>query len=49
MTLFKALIDIPEKVQRCDFVLNLTTGLAEEAISQTLEQSVVTSASAECC
>ncbi len=42
MTLMKDLIDIPEKVQRGDFVLNLSTGLADEAISQTLEQYVVT-------
>jgi hypothetical protein len=42
MTLIKDLIDIPEKVQRGDFVLNLSSGLAEEAISQTLEQYVVT-------
>jgi hypothetical protein len=42
MTLIKDLIDIPEKVQRGDFVLNLSTGLAAEAISQTLEQYVVT-------
>ncbi|WP_444941913.1 hypothetical protein ACJJI3_06510 [Microbulbifer sp. ZKSA004] len=42
MTLIKELIDIPEKVQHGDFVLNLSTGLAEEAVSQTLEQYVVT-------
>lgn len=42
MTLIKELIDIPEKVQRGDFVLNLSSGLAETAISQTLEQYVVT-------
>ena len=38
----KDLIEIPEKVQHGDFVLNLSTGLAEEAISQTLDQYVVT-------
>lgn len=42
MTLIKDLIEIPEKVQRGDFVLNLSSGLAENAISQTLEQYVVT-------
>lgn len=42
MTLIKDLIEIPEKVQRGDFVLNLSTGLAEESITQTLEQYVVT-------
>jgi len=42
MTLIKDLIAIPEKVQRGDFVLNLSSGLAEAAISQTLEQYVVT-------
>ncbi|UZE96940.1 hypothetical protein [Alkalimarinus alittae] len=42
MTLIKDLIDIPEKVQRGDFVLNLSSGLAEEAIAQTLAQYVVT-------
>ena len=42
MTLIKDLINIPEKVQRGDFVLNLSSGLAEEAIQQTLDQYVVT-------
>jgi hypothetical protein len=42
MTLIKELIEIPEKVQRGDFVLNLSSGLADAAISQTLEQYVVT-------
>jgi hypothetical protein len=42
MTLIKELIEIPEKVQRGDFVLNLSTGLAKEAVSQTLNQYVVT-------
>ncbi|MBR9910596.1 MAG: cell division protein ZapE [Gammaproteobacteria bacterium] len=42
MTLMKDLIEIPEKVQRGDFVLNLASGLAESAISQTLDQYVVT-------
>ncbi|MFT6903642.1 MAG: hypothetical protein ACJAS1_000286 [Oleiphilaceae bacterium] len=42
MTLIKDLIHIPEKVQRGDFVLNLSSGLAEEAIQQTLDQYVVT-------
>jgi hypothetical protein len=31
-TLIKDLIDIPERVQRTDFVLNLTYGLAPEAV-----------------
>jgi len=42
MTLIKDLIEIPEKVQRGDFVLNLSSGLADEAIQQTLDQYVVT-------
>ena len=42
MTLIKELIEIPEKVQRGDFVLNLSAGLEESAVSQTLEQYVVT-------
>ncbi len=42
MTLIKDLIEIPEKVQRGDFVLNLSTGLAKEAVKQTLDQYVVT-------
>ncbi|WP_372835838.1 DUF6079 family protein, partial [Pontibacterium sp.] len=42
MTLMKDLIDIPEKVQRGDFVLNLSSGLAPEAIDQTLRDYVVT-------
>lgn len=42
MTLIKDLIEIPEKVQRGDFVLNLSTGLAKESVGQTLEQYVVT-------
>lgn len=42
MTLIKELIEIPEKVQRGDFVLNLSSGLEDEAVSQTLEQYVVT-------
>lgn len=42
MTLIKDLIEIPEKVQRGDFVLNLSSGLADEAVSQTLAQYVVT-------
>lgn len=42
MTLMKDLIAIPEKVQRGDFVLNLSQGLADEAIDQTLRDYVVT-------
>ncbi len=42
MTLIKDLIEIPENVQRGDFVLNLSSGLAETAVSQTLAQYVVT-------
>lgn len=42
MTLMKDLINIPEKVQRGDFVLNLSSGLAPEAIDQTLKDYVVT-------
>jgi hypothetical protein len=33
-TLIKDLIDIPERVQRTDFVLNLTYGLAPEAVER---------------
>ncbi|TMU14881.1 phage resistance protein [Halomonas sp. ATBC28] len=42
MTLIKELIEIPEKVQRGDFVLNLSQGLESDAIHQTLAQYVVT-------
>lgn len=42
MPLIKDLIHIPEKVQRGDFVLNLSTGLAQESVHQTLAQYVVT-------
>lgn len=42
MTLIKELIHIPEKVQRGDFVLNLSQGLQAEAIQQTLSEYVVT-------
>ena len=42
MTLIKELIDIPEKVQRGDFVLNLAHGLEENAVDETLAQYVVT-------
>ncbi|MGM0694049.1 MAG: DUF6079 family protein [Pseudomonadota bacterium] len=42
MTLIKELIEIPEKVQRGDFVLNLSQGLEGDAIHQTLAQYVVT-------
>lgn len=42
MTLIKDLIDIPERVQKGDFVLNLSTGLAEVAVADTLAQYVVT-------
>ncbi|WP_210386920.1 hypothetical protein [Ectothiorhodospira sp. PHS-1] len=40
--LMKALIHIPERVQRGDFVLNLSHGLEGEAVQQTLDQYVVT-------
>jgi hypothetical protein len=42
MTLIKELIEIPEKVQRGDFVLNLSHGLEGDAVHQTLAQYVVT-------
>lgn len=42
MPLMKALIHIPERVQRGDFVLNLSHGLEGEAVQQTLDQYVVT-------
>lgn len=42
MTLLKDLIDIPEKVQRGDFVLNQSNGLEGDAVQQTLNQYVVT-------
>jgi hypothetical protein len=42
MTLIKELIEIPASVQKGDFVLNLSSGLAENAVSQTLAQYVVT-------
>lgn len=42
MPLLRELIDIPEKVQSGDFVLNLSTGLEPAAIKQTLDQYVVT-------
>ena len=42
MTLIKELIAIPEKVQRGDFVLKLSEGLAAAAIEQTLQDYVVT-------
>lgn len=42
MTLIKELIEIPEKVQRGDFVLNLSQGLEGDAVHQTLAQYVVT-------
>ena len=42
MTLIKDLIEIPERVQRGDFVLNLASGLEADAVDQTLEQYVVT-------
>ncbi len=48
MTLIKELIHIPEKVQRGDFVLNLTTGLEADAIDQTLKDYVVTPQLAKC-
>ena len=41
MTLIKDLIQIPERVQRGDFVLNLASGLEVEAIEQTFKDSVV--------
>jgi hypothetical protein len=42
MTLIKELIEIPEQVQRGDFVLNLSNGLEGSAVHQTLAQYVVT-------
>ena len=42
MTLIKELGEIPEKVQRGDFVLNLSHGLEGNAVHQTLAQYVVT-------
>ncbi|MGM8930219.1 phage resistance protein [Salinicola halophyticus] len=42
MPLIKELIEIPEKVQRGDFVLNLSQGLEGDAVHQTLAQYVVT-------
>ena len=48
MTLVKDLIPIPERVQRGDFVLNLTTGLAPGAAEQTLAEYVVTEQLAGC-
>lgn len=48
MTLIKELIDIPEKVQRGDFVLNLASGLERDAIEQTLKEYVVTPQLAKC-
>ena len=48
MTLIKELIDIPEKVQRGDFVLNLASGLEKDAIEQTLKEYVVTPQLAKC-
>jgi hypothetical protein len=46
--LIKELIHTPEKVQRGDFVLNLASGLAPEAIEQTLAEYVVTPQLARC-
>jgi hypothetical protein len=48
MTHIKELIDIPEKVQRGDFVLNLASGLEADAIEQTLRDYVVTPQLARC-
>lgn len=48
MTLLKELINIPEKVQRGDFVLNLASGLEADAIEQTLKDYVVTPQLARC-
>lgn len=48
MTLIKELIYIPEKVQRGDFVLNLASGLEDDAIDQTLKDYVVTPQLAKC-
>jgi hypothetical protein len=42
MPLLADLIDIPESVQRDDFVLKLTAGVADEAAAQTLGSYVVT-------
>ncbi len=46
--LIKDLIPIPERVQRGDFVLNLASGLAPEAVGQTLKDYVVTPQLARC-
>ena len=46
--LIKDLIHIPERVQRGDFVLNLASGLAPEAVEQTLKDYVVTPQLARC-
>ncbi len=48
MTHIKELIEIPEKVQRGDFVLNLASGLEADAIEQTLRDYVVTPQLARC-
>jgi len=48
MTLIKDLIQIPERVQRGDFVLNLASGLEAEAIDRTLRDYVVTQQLARC-
>ncbi|WP_213455829.1 phage resistance protein [Thiocapsa sp.] len=46
--LIKDLIHIPERVQRGDFVLNLASGLEEDAVEQTLRDYVVTPQLARC-
>ncbi len=46
MPLIKELIEIPEKVQRGDFVLNLASGV--EQAEQTLQDYVVTPQLARC-
>jgi len=44
----KDLIDIPERVQSGDFVLNLSSGLQDSAVTQTLHDYVVTPQLAAC-
>lgn len=48
MNLLQDLIHIPEKVQRGDFVLNLASGLEDDAVEQTLREYVVTPQLAKC-
>ena len=42
MPLLAELIEIPESVQRDDFVLKLTNGVSDEAAAKTLSSYVVT-------